>query len=103
MNADILVVGGGTAVAARLIERTSARVALLEAGPDPGPFGSSQWPADLLDSNRIGTSHDWGYAGRRRRRPHPSVRESARRRRLQQPQRVPTLSPQFCSAVRKLS
>ncbi|HET9408789.1 MAG TPA: FAD-dependent oxidoreductase [Candidatus Sulfotelmatobacter sp.] len=66
MMTDILVVGGGTAgsvIAARLVERTDARVTLLEAGPDPGPFQSGRWPRDLLDSNRIGTSHDWGYAG----------------------------------------
>jgi len=66
MSTDILVVGAGTAgclVAARLVERVSAHVTLLEAGPDPGCFGSGRWPHDLLDPNRIGTSHDWGYAG----------------------------------------
>ncbi|PYV75594.1 MAG: hypothetical protein DMG96_16670 [Acidobacteria bacterium] len=66
MNADILVVGGGTAgavIAGRLVERTNAQVILLEAGPDPGPRQSGRWPADLLDANRVGMSHDWGYAG----------------------------------------
>ena len=66
MNTDILVVGGGTAgavIAGRLIERTNVRVILLEAGPDPGPLHSGRWPVDLLDANRIGMSHDWGYSG----------------------------------------
>ncbi len=66
MKTDILVVGDGTAgavIAGRLVKRTDARVILLEAGPDPGPRQSGRWPADLLDANRIGMSHAWGYAG----------------------------------------
>ncbi len=66
MKTDILVVGGGTTgavIVGRLVERTDAHVILLEAGPDPGPRQSGRWPADLLDANRIGMSHDWGYAG----------------------------------------
>jgi choline dehydrogenase len=36
-------------------------VLVLEAGPDFGPFGSDQWPADILDATRLGHSNDWGY------------------------------------------
>jgi choline dehydrogenase len=63
--ADVVVVGGGTAgaiVASRLIG-AGATLALLEAGPDPGPQGSPSWPRDVLDPTRVATSHDWGYAG----------------------------------------
>jgi choline dehydrogenase len=61
--AEVVVVGGGTAgaaVAARLVE-AGRDVLVLEAGPDPGPFGDPRWPADLLDATRLGTSHDWGF------------------------------------------
>ena len=34
---------------------------VLEAGPDPGPLGSPDWPADLVDATRLGTSFDWGF------------------------------------------
>ena len=34
---------------------------MLEAGPDPGPLGSPEWPADLVDATRLGTSCDWGF------------------------------------------
>ena len=71
MNADVVVVGGGSSgavVAARLAE-AGVRVTLLEAGPDYGPFtgrpgdGSrTAWPADLLNAHAIALSHDWGYA-----------------------------------------
>jgi choline dehydrogenase len=60
---DILVVGGGSAgaaVAGRLAE-AGREVTLIERGPDYGPFGSREWPADLLDAAAIATSHDAGY------------------------------------------
>jgi choline dehydrogenase len=62
---DVVVVGGGTAgavVAARLAE-AGIELLVLEAGPDPGPFGDPRWPADLLDASRLGTSCDWGFTG----------------------------------------
>jgi choline dehydrogenase len=62
-KADIVVVGAGSSgavVAARLAE-AGADVVLLEAGPDYGPFGSKQWPPDLLNAHAIALSHDWGY------------------------------------------
>ena len=49
-------------IAARLAP-AGARVVALEAGPDPGPHGSARWPEDLLDGDRVGSSHDWGYDG----------------------------------------
>jgi choline dehydrogenase len=64
-EADVVVVGGGTAgaaVAGRLAE-AGADVLVLEAGPDPGPFGDPRWPADLLDARALGTSYDWGFQG----------------------------------------
>lgn len=64
-SADIAVVGAGTAgaVLASYAARAGASVAVLEAGPDPGPWQSPAWPADLIDADRVGTSHDWGYSG----------------------------------------
>ena len=62
---DVVVVGGGTAgavVAGRLAE-AGVEVLVLEAGPDPGPFGDPRWPADLLDARELGTSYDWGFTG----------------------------------------
>lgn len=62
-EAEVIVVGGGTAgaaVAARLVEG-GREVLVLEAGPDPGPLGSPGWPADLVDATRLGTSLDWGF------------------------------------------
>ncbi|EHN11930.1 Choline dehydrogenase [Patulibacter medicamentivorans] len=62
-EAELIVVGGGTAgavVAARLAER-GVDVLLLEAGPDPGPLGDPRWPADLVDATRLGHSCDWGF------------------------------------------
>ena len=64
-SADVIVVGAGTAgaVLASYAARAGATVAVLEAGPDPGPWQSPAWPADLIDADRVGTSHDWGYSG----------------------------------------
>jgi choline dehydrogenase len=64
-SADVIVVGAGTAgaVLASYAARTGASVVVLEAGPDPGPWQSPAWPADLIDADRVGTSHDWGYSG----------------------------------------
>jgi choline dehydrogenase len=62
---DVVVVGGGTAgavVAGRLAEG-GVDVLVLEAGPDPGPFGDPRWPADLLSARELGTSYDWGFRG----------------------------------------
>jgi len=62
-SSDAIVVGGGTSgcvMAARLAE-AGIEVLLLEAGPDPGPFGDPRWPADLVDARRLGTSYDWGF------------------------------------------
>jgi choline dehydrogenase len=62
-ESEVIVVGGGTAgaaVAARLVEG-GREVLVLEAGPDPGPLGSPDWPADLVDATRLGTSCDWGF------------------------------------------
>jgi choline dehydrogenase len=62
-GAEVVVVGGGTggaAIAARLAE-AGREVLVLEAGPDPGPFGDPRWPADLVDATRLGTSYDWGF------------------------------------------
>jgi len=64
-SADVIVVGAGTsgAVLASYAARAGASVAVLEAGPDPGPWPSPAWPADLIDADTVGTSHDWGYSG----------------------------------------
>jgi choline dehydrogenase len=40
---------------------SGASVLLLEAGPDYGAHAEGRWPADLLDSSRIPTSHDWEF------------------------------------------
>jgi choline dehydrogenase len=62
-EAEVIVVGGGTAgpiVAARLAA-AGVNVLVLEAGPDPGPLGDPSWPAELVDATRLPDSHDWGY------------------------------------------
>jgi choline dehydrogenase len=62
-EAEFIVVGSGAAgatIAGRLAE-AGRDVLVLEAGPDPGPFGSELWPPDLLDAARLGTSYDWGF------------------------------------------
>ena len=64
---DVVVVGGGSSgcvVAARLTEQ-GRTVALLEAGPDYGPFGSSRWAPELVDARTLATTHDWGYTSGR--------------------------------------
>ena len=59
-----IVAGGGSAgacVAARLVE-AGDDVILLEAGPDYGPYGSSDWPIELLDPAELPvTSHSWNF------------------------------------------
>ena len=77
--ADTVVIGGGTAgaaVTARLIERTSQTVMLIESGPDYGPFAEGHWPAPLLDARSLPAGHDWGYVnGAKTGRPeHPLER-----------------------------
>ena len=64
INADTVVIGGGTAgaaVAARLVERTAQEVLLIESGPDYGAFSKGGWPAQLLDARSLPGGHDWGY------------------------------------------
>lgn len=63
-SADVLIVGGGAAgcvLGARLSEDSSARVLLLEAGPDYAR--TRDVPQDLLDADAdsLPVSHDWGY------------------------------------------
>ena len=61
---DAVVIGGGTAgaaVAARLVQRTSQTVLLIESGPDYGAFAEQRWPAPLLDARSLPGGHDWGY------------------------------------------
>ena len=63
-HADTVVIGSGTAGAAlagTLAERSDETILVLEAGPDYGPFDRAAWPADLLDSRALPTSHQWGY------------------------------------------
>jgi choline dehydrogenase len=76
MDFDIVVVGGGTAgcaVAARLIENTSAKVALIEAGSDYGTLEGKRWPPELLDATRLPLTHLWGYTTRANDGRHISV------------------------------
>jgi choline dehydrogenase-like flavoprotein/site-specific recombinase XerD len=66
---DAVVVGAGSAgcaIAGRLARTTDLMVALLEAGPDYGPFKIGRWPTDLLDPGHAPDSHDWGYVRRTR-------------------------------------
>jgi choline dehydrogenase len=62
--ADTVVIGGGAAgavVAGRLAQHTDQTIALLEAGPDYGPYADGHWPGDLVDARVLALSHDWGY------------------------------------------
>ena len=59
---DVVVIGAGSAgcaLAARLSERGSRELLLLEAGPDYPTL--AELPADLADSRNVADSHDWGY------------------------------------------
>jgi choline dehydrogenase len=61
---DLAIVGAGSAgcaFAGRLATETDLRVALLEAGPDYGPWLRGSWPADLVDAHNSPDSHDWGF------------------------------------------
>jgi choline dehydrogenase len=63
-HAETVVVGGGTsgaALAGTLAERSGGTILLLEAGPDYGAFDRVAWPADLLDSRALPSSHQWGF------------------------------------------
>src|SRR5215216_1704542 len=63
--ADTVVIGGGTAgaaVAARLAQRGSQSVMLIESGPDYGGFAEGHWPPPLLDARSLPGGHDWGYS-----------------------------------------
>jgi len=41
-------------------------VAVVEAGPDYGSYGSGGWPEELLDARALPETHDWGTGGRAR-------------------------------------
>src|SRR5215470_15929751 len=59
-----VVVGAGTggcAFTGNLLRLCDVKVTLLEAGPDYGPFQECRWPAELLDTRRMPTTHDWGF------------------------------------------
>src|ERR671924_906829 len=69
LDADTVVIGGGTAgaaVAARLVRGTSQKVLLIESGPDYGAFAEGGWPAPLLDARSLPGGHDWGYVNNAR-------------------------------------
>jgi choline dehydrogenase len=59
----VIVVGGGSGGAAFAGTLTAAgrhRVLLVEAGPDYGPFAAGGWPPELLQTQRLAGTHDWG-------------------------------------------
>lgn len=77
-SCDVAVIGAGSAgcVAAAELVAAGHRVALVEAGPDYGPF-SRRWPRALTDADRRSERHDWGYwaeAGPGRLSPEPRAR-----------------------------
>src|SRR5664279_2007121 len=64
-RADTLIIGGGTtgaALAGLLAERSGEAIAVLEAGPDFGPYAAGGWPRDVLDATWLAESHQLGYA-----------------------------------------
>ena len=67
MEAEIIVVGGGTSgavVAGRLAAESGKTVLVLEAGPDYGALDSGRWPSELVDARALANTHDWGYSSR---------------------------------------
>lgn len=77
---DVVVVGAGSSgcsLASHLAVTTDLRIALVEAGPDYGPFAAGQWPDELRDARRLPLTHDWGFREERasgERRPEPRAR-----------------------------
>lgn len=62
---DVVVVGAGSAGCAltgQLCQSPALSVCLVEAGPDYGSLADGQWPAELLDSQQMPETHDWGYS-----------------------------------------
>jgi choline dehydrogenase len=55
--------GGCAAVYQLMASNADIEVTLIEAGPDHGPFDEHRWPAELLDTRSIPTTHDWGLFG----------------------------------------
>jgi len=74
---DVVIVGGGSAgcvLASRLSDDPARSIALIEAGPDYGPWrpdgldhsttATGEWPVELLDATADArVTHDWGYDG----------------------------------------
>jgi choline dehydrogenase len=67
LDAEVVVVGGGSAGCAAVHRLASAgvRVLLVEAGPDYGRAASGRWPGELLDPRTLPASHDWGLLAQR--------------------------------------
>lgn len=67
ITANTIVIGGGSsgcAVAGRLAE-AGQEVLLVEAGPDYGARGNTEWPSELVDARMLATTHDWNHKGGR--------------------------------------